>query len=107
MTEQDEFRARYAPDENPDYPYQAQWYTGTPHTPDGYERGGWYATEDHAMKGAKRGKHNMEWLRQAAEDKSFTAHDDATSDGCIDCGNEWRSLNKDGRCSRCQMIWDS
>ena len=39
-------------------------------------------------------------------DKSFTAHDDAVSDGCVDCGNEWQSLNKHGRCSWCQMVWE-
>lgn len=42
-----------------------------------------------------------------AEDKSFTAHDDATSNGCVMCGNEWKSLNQEGRCSTCEMIWNS
>jgi len=41
------------------------------------------------------------------QDKSFTAHDDAVSDGCVMCGNEWKSLNKEGRCSTCQQIWES
>lgn len=40
-------------------------------------------------------------------DLSFTAHDDATSDGCVMCGNEWKSLNKDGYCSSCWTIWNS
>lgn len=41
------------------------------------------------------------------EDKSFVAHDDAVSNGCITCGNEWMSLNKHRRCSKCQQVWDS
>lgn len=43
-------------------------------------------------------------ITSITEDKSFTAHDDAVSDGCIDCGNEWVSLNYHGRCSYCQMV---
>lgn len=40
-------------------------------------------------------------------DLSFTAHDDATSNGCRMCGNEWKSLNKKGYCSNCWAIWNS
>jgi len=40
-------------------------------------------------------------------DLSFTAHDDATSHGCTMCGNEWKSLNRDGYCSSCWTIWNS
>jgi hypothetical protein len=40
-------------------------------------------------------------------DKSFVAHDDATSDGCVSCGNDWKSLNSNGRCSRCEQVWSS
>lgn len=41
------------------------------------------------------------------KDKSFTAHDDAVSDGCVMCGNEWKSLNSEGYCSSCWTIWKS
>ena len=40
-------------------------------------------------------------------DLSFEAHDDATSQGCTMCGNEWKSLNKEGYCSSCWTIWNS
>lgn len=40
-------------------------------------------------------------------DLSFTAHDDATSDGCVMCGNEYSSLNKQGYCSGCWTVWNS
>lgn len=43
----------------------------------------------------------------AAEDKSFVAHDDAVSNGCTMCGNEWQSLNQHGRCSHCEQVWNS
>lgn len=40
-------------------------------------------------------------------DLSFTAHDDATSQGCQMCGSEWKSLNKEGYCSSCWTVWKS
>lgn len=40
-------------------------------------------------------------------DLSFTAHGDATSDGCQMCGNEYKSLNAEGYCSSCWTIWKS
>lgn len=40
-------------------------------------------------------------------DLSFTAHDDATSAGCVNCGNEYKSLNKQGYCSSCWTVWNS
>jgi hypothetical protein len=64
-----EYRAHYAPDESPDLPYQAQWYTGTRYHADGYERGGWYATAADAIEGAKRGKQTEAALRRAIENR--------------------------------------
>lgn len=55
MTNPPEYTAYHAPDESPDYPYQARWYTGTTYHADGYERGGWYASEQEAIDGAKLG----------------------------------------------------
>lgn len=40
-------------------------------------------------------------------DLSFIAHDDATSQGCQMCGNEWKSLNEQGYCSSCWTVWNS
>lgn len=40
-------------------------------------------------------------------DLSFTAHDDATSNGCKMCGNEYKSLNAEGYCSSCWTVWKS
>lgn len=37
---------------------------------------------------------------------SFIAHDDATSQGCTMCGNEWKSLNAAGYCSSCWQVWN-
>jgi hypothetical protein len=45
--------------------------------------------------------------KEEKPDLSFQAHDDATSDGCKMCGNEWKSLNKQGYCSSCWTIWNS
>lgn len=40
-------------------------------------------------------------------DLSFTAHEDAVSSGCVNCGNEHKSLNADGYCSSCWTVWKS
>lgn len=40
-------------------------------------------------------------------DLSFTAHDDAVSNGCQMCGNEHKSLNEQGYCSSCWTVWNS
>lgn len=66
--EKPSIRAVYSPRESPDLPYQAQWYSGTKYHPDGYERGGWYATEREAITGAKRGLRNMKILEKLLKD---------------------------------------
>lgn len=63
--EQPQLKAVYSDKEagffEDDLRWQAQWYSGTTHYPDGYERGGWYATEEQALAGAHRGldTHNL------------------------------------------------
>lgn len=68
FSDKPEYRAHFA-DDGTDYPYQAQWYTGTRYHADGYERGGWYATEADAMKAAARGKWMDAVLKRLADEK--------------------------------------
>lgn len=71
--EQTEYRAYYDPAESPDLPYQAQYYSGTTYHADGYERGGWYATEAEAIEGAKRGKQTemaIKWIIERKENEA-------------------------------------
>lgn len=48
---------------------------------------------------------NAEW--EDTPDLSFEANGDATSNGCVMCGNQWKSLNKKGYCSLCWTVWNS
>lgn len=46
-------------------------------------------------------------LARAEDSLPFKAHDDAISQGCKMCGNEWKSLNEKGYCSSCWTVWNS
>jgi len=70
----DEYRAHYDPIESPDLPYQAWWYTGTTYHADGYERGGWYATEAEALDGAIRGKQTEMAMKRVIGNRQKTYH---------------------------------
>ena len=66
-----EFRAVYS-DKAPglfedDLRWQAQWHDADSLNPDKYERGGWYATDQEALAGAKRGKATAEMLRRLVD----------------------------------------
>lgn len=62
---------------------------------------------DHLYKCPRCGAENNVSPDFDETDLSFTAHDDAVSGGCQMCGNEWKSLNKQGYCSNCWAIWNS
>lgn len=68
----EEFRAVQPPGnfhgwvEQPELKWQAQWYTGTTYHEDGYERGGYYATKEEALEGAKLGKKNQMMFERIA-----------------------------------------
>ena len=44
--------------------WQAQWYDEESLNADKWERGGWYATEEEALEGAKQGKLMSEFFRR-------------------------------------------
>lgn len=68
MNDKPEFMAVYEDGEaglfEDDLRWQARWYDGNSYHPDGYQRGGYYATEEEAVQGAKRGKETQDRINR-------------------------------------------
>lgn len=61
--------ATYGWVEQPELKWQAQWHYEHSRNADGYERGGFYATEAEALEAAARGLDTMRWMHKLFEDK--------------------------------------